>query len=197
MTVSRAESPVTLELDAPLAVARWRPLVHWLLAIPQLVVLYALQLALNVLTLVAFFTVLFTAGIPRGMFDFMVMVYRYQWRVTSYVSWMRESYPPFDFAAASQDPGNDPAKLEIVYPARLNRLLPFVKWFLALPHYVVLLFLGIAAFVALILAFFAVLFTGRWPEGMRRFVVGVTRWSTRVQVYIGLLTDQYPPFSLE
>jgi hypothetical protein len=71
-----------------------------------------------------------------------------------------------------------------------------VKWLLAIPHFIVLTFLGIAAFVVEIIAFFAVIFTGRWPAGMRDFVVGVVRWSTRVNAYVLFLTDEYPPFSL-
>ncbi len=188
--------PVSLDLHAPLRVARWRPLVHWLLAIPQVLVVYVLGIALWVLTFVAFFAILFTANIPRGMFDFMVMVHRYQWRVSSYIMWMRESYPPFELVDTAVDPGDDPAVLSIVYPERLSRLLPFVKWLLAIPHIVVLFVLGVGALVVWVAGFFAVLVTGRWPQGLRDYMVGVTRWQTRVQAYAYLLTDRYPPFSL-
>jgi roadblock/LC7 domain-containing protein len=189
--------PVRLELDAPLEVARWRPLVNWLLAIPQFIVLYALGAVLGILQFVAFFTVLFTKQIPRGMFDFMAMTLRYQWRVASYIFFMRESYPPFDFTGASEDPGGDPATLSVDYPQELRRFMPLVKWLLAIPQYFVLFFLGIAAYVAGFIAFFAVLITGRWPEGMHRFVIGVIRWSTRVSAYVYLMRDEYPPFALD
>ncbi len=189
-------SPVTLELVAPLEVSRWRPLVHWLLAIPQLIVLYALQLILAALNVVAFFYVLFTRAIPPEMFAFMVMIYRYQWRVTSYVFWLREEYPPYDFTGAIDDPGTDPARVSIGYPRQLRQFMPLAKWFLAIPHYFALAFVGIAAWVVLIAAFFAVIVTGRWPAALRDFVVGYTRWSLRVQAYVFFLTDEYPPFSL-
>jgi hypothetical protein len=147
--------------------------------------------------LISFFTVLFTGKIPQQMFDLIVMTRRYGWRVGTYAVWMRESYPPFSFGSTAQDDGMDPAWLSVDYPAHLTRWGPLVKWFLAIPHYVVLLFLRIGAFFVVLVSFFAVLFTGRWPEGMRSFVVGVSRWSLRVVTYVGFMTDEYPPFSLE
>lgn len=189
--------PVQLELDAPLEIARWRPLVHWILAIPQVFVIYVVNSVLGVLAFIAWFAILFTGSIPRGLFDFMAMALRYQWRVLSYVYFMREPYPPFEFDAVSLDPGTDPARLSVEYPERMSRGLIFVKWLLVIPHLIALLFVGIAAFFAGIAAFFAVLFTGRWPEGIRTFLVGVVRWSTRASAYFYLMTDVYPPFSLE
>jgi hypothetical protein len=90
-----------------------------------------------------------------------------------------------------------PAAFEISYPAELNRWLPLVKWLLAIPHFIALFFVGIAAFFALIYAFFVVLFTGEWPRGAFNFVVGTLRWFYRVIAYYHLMTDAYPPFSLE
>lgn len=189
--------PVQLDLDAPLEVARWRPLVHWLLVIPHFVVLYILNIVLSVLTFISWFAILFTGNIPKGLFDFMAMILRYQWRTVSYMYFMRESYPPFEFDAANLDTGTDPARLSVAYPERLSRGLIFVKWLLVIPHFIALMVLGIGAFFVGIAAFFVVLFTGKWPEGMRRFLVGVVRWSTRASAYLYLLTDAYPPFSLE
>jgi len=90
-----------------------------------------------------------------------------------------------------------PVRLEIDRPEHLNRLLPFVKWLLAIPHYVALLFLGIGAYVVTIISFFAVLITGRYPPGMFEFMVGVFRWGMRVHAYVFLQTDEYPPFTLD
>jgi hypothetical protein len=89
-----------------------------------------------------------------------------------------------------------PAQLGIDYQEEYSRLLPLVKWLLAIPHFFVLTFLGIGAAFVLFIAFFAVLFTGSWPRGMFDFVVGVQRWAVRVYAYVGLMTDEYPPFSL-
>ena len=190
--------PARLGLESPLEVKNWRPLVHWFLAIPHYLVIYALRILRFALTIVAFFTILFTKQVPDSIFNMIVMTRRYGWRVTSYVLWMRESYPPFSFTASAQDDGVDPAWLSIDYPRELNRWLVLVKWWLlAIPHYVVLWFLGVGAFFVAIVAFFAVLFTGKYPEGMRSFLVGVSRWTLRVYTYAGLLRDEYPPFSLE
>lgn len=189
--------PVQLELDAPLEIARWRPVVHWFLAIPHIIVMQILGYVQLVLVVIAWFAILFTGNIPKGLFDFMVMVLRYQWRTNSYIAFMREPYPPFAFDAQNLDPGDDPARLSVEYPERLSRLLIFVKWLLVIPHVIAMFFLFIAAFFVAIASFFAVLFTGRWPEGMRNFLIGVSRWSTRVSAYFTLLTDVYPPFSLE
>ncbi|MGH2754234.1 MAG: DUF4389 domain-containing protein [Actinomycetota bacterium] len=109
---------------------------------------------------------------------------------------MREAYPAFDFEATADDNGLDPAKLSIAYPGEVSRWMPLVKWLLAIPHYFVLVFVMFGAFFAVIAAFFAVLFTGRYPAGIRDFLIGVTRWVTRVEAYVGLLRDEYPPFSL-
>jgi hypothetical protein len=79
----------------------------------------------------------------------------------------------------------------------MNRWLVLIKWLLLVPHYIVLWLLGIATFVVVVIAFFAVLFTGRWPQGLRDFVVGYARWTTRVNAYFYFLTDAYPPFSLQ
>jgi hypothetical protein len=194
---SASAYPIQLGLESPLDVARWRPLANWFLAIPQLVVVYVVNSVLGVLAFIAWFAILFTGNIPRGLFDFMAMILRYQWRVTSYVYFMRESYPPFEFDAVTADPGTDPAQLSVEYPERLSRGLIFIKILLIIPHLIALAFVGIAAFFVGIAAFFAVLFTGRWPEGMRTFLVGAVRWSTRVSAYFYLMTDAYPPFSLE
>ena len=189
--------PVRVDLDAPLEVARWRPLVHWLLVIPQLLVARVLSALRSILGLISLFTILFTKKIPESMFDVMVMTMRYQWRVTTYWMFMRETYPPFEFDPSASDPETDPATLSVEYPAELSRFMPLVKWFLALPHYLVLIFLILGFIFASIGAFFAVLFTGRYPEGIRRYGIGLGRWSTRVVAYVGLLRDEYPPFSLQ
>jgi hypothetical protein len=178
-------------------IARWRPLVQWLLAIPHLLIAYALSSLRSVLTLVAFFAVLFTRRIPRPLFDAIAMTFRYEWRATSYALFLHEAYPPFDFQPAADDDGADPhTVVTFTYPEQMSRWKPLYKWLLAIPHYFVLLALTIAAVFVVIAGFFAVVFTGEYPAGMRNFLVAVYRYSLRVQAYVGLLTDQYPPFAL-
>jgi hypothetical protein len=129
---------------------------------------------------------------PRWWFDFNLQITRLEARIYSYVFLLRDEYPSVDDEQA--------VHVEIVQPDaenELNRWLPLVKWILAIPHYIVLAFLYIAVLVVVIIAWFAILFTGRYPEGMFDFVVGVIRWSLRVTAYAFLLvTDRYPPFSL-
>ena len=192
---SPSSYPINLGYQRDLDVQNWRPLVNWLLAIPQVIVLYGLFIAQAVLGLISFFTVLFTKKNPFLAFQSMVL--RYQWRVFSYAYWMRNEYPPFDFTSTARDDGIDPASVDVEDPVEMNRWLVLVKWLLAIPHYIVLAFLYIALWFVLLITFFAVLFTGKWPEGMRTFTIGVMRWLTRVNGYVLFLTDAYPPFSLE
>jgi hypothetical protein len=136
--------------------------------------------------------ILFRARYPRWWFDFARELTRFGARVGSYLALLTDRYP------STVD--EQSVHLEIEYPdveRDLNRWLPLVKWLLAIPHYVVLVMLWLAAIVAVAVAWFAILFTGRYPRGLFDFVVGVGRWSLRVAAYAFLLvTDRYPPFSL-
>jgi roadblock/LC7 domain-containing protein len=186
-----------VDFTRDLEVERWRPIVNWLLAIPQWIVLYALLLVERALALLSFFLVLFTREIPEPILNFRVMTYRYWWRVSSYVAFMRNEYPPFSFATVSEDDGIDPASYSLDPPGEMNRWAPLYKWILAIPHYIVLWFLWIAAIFVVIVAFFAVIFTGSYPQGLRDYLVGVERWYFRVDAYVFFMTDEYPPFSLQ
>ncbi|MEY2565645.1 MAG: hypothetical protein QOE35_174 [Actinomycetota bacterium] len=189
--------PAQLEFDADRHISRWRPLVQWLLAVPHLLVANALSSLRGVLTLISFFTVLFTKQIPRPLFDAIAMTYRYEWRVMSYALFLHEDYPPFSFRAEAIDDGAEPhTTLSLTYPDGLNRWAPLYKWFLAIPHYVVALALAVAAAGAVLVGFFAVVFTGQFPLRPRDFIVHAWRYGLRVQAYVGLLTDRYPPFAL-
>jgi Domain of unknown function (DUF4389) len=135
--------------------------------------------------------ILFRQKYPRWWFDWNVNLLRFSNRVTAYLALLDDRYPSTDEEQA--------VHLNLDYPNahQLNRWLPLVKWFLAIPHYIVLFFLGIGAVVAVIVAWFVIVFTGRYPESLFRYVVGVLRWSNRVTAYAFLLvTDTYPPFQL-
>jgi hypothetical protein len=135
---------------------------------------------------------LFRKKYPRWWFDWNLGLVRFSARVTAYFALLRDEYPSTDEEQA--------VHLDIAYPnARdeLNRWLPLVKWIAAIPHYVVLFFLGIAGLVIIIVSWFAILFTGRYPRDLFNFVVGVQRWGLRVSAYAFLMaTDRYPPFRL-
>ena len=136
--------------------------------------------------------ILFRQKYPRWWFDWNLELQRFSNRVWIYLALMDDRYPATDQEQA--------VHLEYVYPDAahdLNRWLPLVKWLLAIPHYVALIFLGIAAIVVVIAAWFVILFTGRYPRGMFDFVQGVARWGNRVTAYaFVLVTDKYPPFVL-
>jgi len=191
-------SPLQLELHADRHISQWRPLVQWLLAIPHLLIAWALRTLRQVLTLISFFTVLFTTQIPRPLFDAIVMTYRYEWRAMSYAFFMHEDYPPFDFDLSCDDDGLEPhSSLRLTYPVHLERWKPLFKWFVAIPQFVVLAVLCIAACAGIVISFLAVLVTGEYPEGIRDFLISVYRYALRVEAYVGFLTDEYPPFSLD
>ena len=136
--------------------------------------------------------ILFRQKYPRWWFDWNVALLRFLNRIGAYLLLLRDEYPSTD------DEQN--VHLELDYPnvpTQLNRWLPLVKWLLAIPHVIVLIFLSLAALVVAIVAWFAILFTGRYPRWAFDFVAGVMRWNNRVLGYAVLLvTDQYPPFSL-
>jgi len=187
-----ASYPVTFDVEYPQELSRWLIFVKWLLAVPHLIILYALNLAAGVVTFIAWFAILFTKRYPPDLFKFVVNVNRWSANVFAYAFLLRDDYPPF-----SWEPGQYPLMYDVEYPEELSRWLIFVKWLLAIPHIIILYFLYLAAFIALTIAWFAILFTKRFPESLFKFLVGVTRWQYRVTAYANLLRDEYPPFSME
>jgi hypothetical protein len=196
--------------------SRWRWLVKWILVIPHLIVLVGLWIAFVVLTVVAFFAILFTGRYPRAIFDFNVGVLRWSWRVGfySYSALGTDRYPPFTLA---DDPGY-PARLNVEYPQALSRGLVLVKWWLlALPHYLVVAVFAGGAWAGfnmaddhgawssgggligllVLIAGVVLLFTGRYPKAIFDFVMGMNRWVYRVAAYAALMTDKYPPFRMD
>ena len=204
---------VDASLDAPLS--RWLWLVKWLLLIPHYLVLVLLWITFVVLSVVAFFAILFTGSYPRPIFEFNVGVLRWTWRVQYYAvgAFGTDRYPPFTLA----DDPSYPAHLEVEYPERLSRGLVLVKWWLlAIPQYIIVgLFTGGGLWVAwragdnpdsswpgliailAVIAAVVVLFTGRYPRQIFDFVLGLNRWVLRVAAYAALMTDAYPPFRLD
>jgi hypothetical protein len=147
----------------------------------------------GILIMAVLVMILFRQKYPRWWFDWNLALARFGYRVSAYMSLLRDEYPSTDEEQA--------VHLNLEYPDAekdIDRGMPLVKWFLAIPHYIVLAFLSVAAVVSVIIAWFAIIFTGRYPVGLFNFVTGVLRWSLRVSAYAALLiTDRYPPFSLE
>jgi Domain of unknown function (DUF4389) len=208
--------PVRVDASLDSSLSRWLWLVKWVLVIPHYIVLAFLWLAFMVLSVVAFFAILVTGVYPRPIFEFNAGVLRWTWRVQYYAigAFGTDRYPPFTLA----DDPTYPAHLEIEYPQRLSRGLVLVKWWLlAIPQYIIV---GVFTSGALVLTWWygnrgvswqgwgligllsviaaiVLLFTGRYPEQIFDFVLGMNRWVLRVAAYAGLMTDEYPPFRLD
>jgi hypothetical protein len=152
-------------------------------------VTYIPALSGGVLFFAPLLMILFRRKYPRWWFDWNLELQRFVKRVRVYLLLMDDRYPATD--------EHQSVHLDYSYPDHLNRWLPLVKWLLAIPHYIVLFVLDIASFVLVIVAWFAILFTGRYPRGIFGFIEGVVRWHVRVAAYtLTLVTDQYPPFRL-
>ena len=184
--------PVQLAIPRPDRQSRLLIFVKVILAIPHLLILYALNAVLSVVTFVAWFAILFTKTYPNGLFKFAVGVERWRYNVGAYIFLLRDEYPPF-----SMDAGDYPVAFDIAYPAELSRWMIFIKWLLVIPNVIVLFVLLLCAWVTTTIAWFAILFTGTYPESLYKFAVGVMRWQARVNAYTNFMTDRYPPFSLD
>ncbi|MDD4924788.1 MAG: DUF4389 domain-containing protein [Dehalococcoidales bacterium] len=147
----------------------------------------------SILFLPTLLMILFQQKYPKWWFDWNLSITKFVFRVASYFFLLTDVYPSTD--------EEQTVHVDIQYPDVNKDLIhwyPLVKWFLAIPHYVTLCFLCFAAFVCLVIAWFAILFTGKYPRGLFDFVVGVYRWDLRVIAYAFMLTtDKYPPFSLD
>ncbi len=135
-------------------------------------------------------TVIVRQYVPHWLFDFQVALMRFQVRAYGYLALLTDRFPAFE--------GEYPINFDVSYPDKLNRWTVAIwKIITSIPHFIILIFLYFAVFVVVVIAWFAILFTGRFPKGLHTFVAGVFRWSLRVQAYIFSLTDEYPPFSLD
>ncbi|HET8524257.1 MAG TPA: DUF4389 domain-containing protein [Thermomicrobiales bacterium] len=184
-----AQPLLQFDVAYPARLSRLLIFVKWLLIIPQIFVLSFVMIGLAVTTFIAWWAILFTGRYPRGLFNFALMTLRWMARVNVYYYLQRDEYPPFGDGAY-------PMQFDLAYPNRLSRLLIFVKWLLIIPHWIVLYILGLVASIIYFVSWWAILFLGRYPEGMFDFMVGYQRWSYRVMTYILLMTDTYPPFTL-
>ncbi len=190
------EYPATLEVTTPERIANWRPLVQWIMAIPHFIVWYGLNLAGEMVAVVSWFAILFTGQLPVGLANFQCMVQRYGVRVDAYVAFLHTEYPPFAFDMTPTDPGGTPVRVDFQPTlSGRNRLTCALRILWLIPAAIVTLLIVIVGFVCGLIGLFAVLFTGRWPEGLRAWVMKSLRASLRLNAYASLLTDEYPPLN--
>jgi len=212
MATNKESYPARFDIDYPPKLNRLTTFFRLILAVPILVVLWLIigagsdgsmnEAGQQITTsgggiaaglfIATVLMILFRQRYPRWWFNFSLELQRFTARIGAYLSFLTDRYPSTVEAQS--------VHLELDYPdvkQDLNRWLPLMKWLLALPHYVILIVLMVAALGATIIAWFAILFTGRYPKSIFDFVVGVSRWDLRVRAYTSLLvTDKYPPFSL-
>jgi hypothetical protein len=190
--------PASISVRTPERIANWRPLVQWILAIPHLIIAGAMQYVAEAVAVISWFVIVITGRLPAGLANFQIMIIRYTTRAYAYAGFLHDEYPPFDFSMTSADPGGTPVDIAIE-PALTdrNRLTVGLRIIWVIPALLFAALIAIVVFFVWIAAFFAVLFTGRWPDGLRAWAGKYLRVSIRVQAYFLLLTDEYPPFTTD
>lgn len=185
--------PFALDADPPAPQSRLTVFFRIIMVIPHLIIVALLGAVASLITLAAWFIILFTGSYPPGMSSFVMNTLHWTTRANGYMYLLTGVYPPFAM-------GPDDS-----YPVRLsgtpqesgrNRMTVFFRIFMIIPHVIILYFIQIAAQVVLLISWFAALFTGSVPPGLHTFMLGYLRWNTRLSAYYMLLTDEYPPFSL-
>ena len=190
MTLPNPDYPARVEIDEPGHLSRLLIFVKWLLLVPHYIALYVLGIVAYFVLIISFFAVLILGRYPDALWSFMVGFERWRLRVASYLLLQTDAYPPFSLA---DEPGY-PVRLEVDYPARVARWRALVHWLLVIPAMIVAGVLGIVGFVAAIVAWFAILITGRYPEALFDAVTIALRWSARTTLYFYFLVERYPPF---
>ncbi len=200
--MQRIPYPVSYDIARPERYNRWTVGFRFILAIPLIILISGFRIAGNflnggaltsllvALAVFAWFTILFTGRFPEIMRNTAEMLFRWTLNIGAYLLLQADPYPPFGAGPYPLAVGVTPAE-------QYNRWTVGFRLILAIPHFIVLFFLGITQFVVTIIAWFAILFTGEYPQSLFDFSVGVSRWSARVEAYVYLFVDEYPPFTLE
>ena len=187
--------PASIQIDTPMRIARWRPIVQWILAIPHMLIIGIFTYLGFALGVISWFMILFTGRLPAGIADLQAMILRYGLRCNAYAGFLTDQYPPFAFDTVSDDPGGHSAAASFTPTVTgRNRVTVFFRIILMIPALAYAVIIGIIGAICSLLGFFAVLFTGRWPHGLRKLVVASLTVEIRLNAYTTFLTDEYPPF---
>ena len=195
-----AYPPLTVEIpEGPAKIPPVKVLTNWIIFIPQFIWAYILAIVAFLAAIVAWFSIVFTGQASQSLMDFIAGVLRYQWRVITGLYVWAEPYPPFvPIPQGFADPGGYPADLQVAaLSGARNRLTVGLRIIWCIPQFIVLYFLNIVNGVVLLISWFIALFTGQWNPSLKNFALSVYRWQFRVQAYYLLLSDEYPPFSME
>jgi len=179
-------------------VERWRPFVNWVLYIPHGIILYALQILARAVFVVYWVTFIFTGKLHRGLYGMMVMYERYNARATGFLVGFSSIYPPYEFNTEPADNNTYPS-IRLQLPGVPEAAPPrsaALNLFKAIPHFIVLMVFVIGAAFVAVIGWFAVVFTGAWPQGMRAFLVRVSNYQYRIWTYVTMVENDYPAFGL-
>lgn len=193
MAVQTVSYPVTYTQEMPETLSRWLWLFKWLLLIPHMFVLAFLGIAAWFALVVAWFAILITGRHPRGTWDFLLGINRWSARVNAYSLHMTDIYPPFSM----DDDPDHPVRISAEYSDSSNRLTTFFRYFMVIPHWIILGFLGVLFYPLMLVNVLIVIFTGKPHAEVFNLMAGILRWQTRAGMYYQLITDEYPPFSLD
>lgn len=190
------EYPATLDVQTPEKMSNWRSIGQPFMAIPHLIISNALTAVAQVCAFIGWFAILFTGRMPAGLSNMICMSLRYQARAVAYAGFLHDQFPPFDFSSTATDPGNTPVQVNLQPTLEgRNRLTCGLRLLWAIPAMIVTALIVIVAALCWFIGFFAVLFTGKWPAGLRDWVLKGLRAVLRLDAYVMLLTDTYPPMS--
>ena len=190
--------PATIEVQTPDKLANWRPIGQLFMAIPHLIISYALIAVAEACAVISWFAILFTGKMPEGLANMICMALRYQSRTMAYAAFLHDKFPPFEFSSTPADPGSTPVQVNLQPTLEgRNRLTCGLRLLWAIPAMLYMFVISIVACLALLVGFFAVLFTGKWPSALRDWVMKGLRVGLRFDAYSMLLTDVYPPFSAD
>jgi hypothetical protein len=199
-TASPAPTPTSSEMfvvDTSYECANWRPLVNWILYIPHGIILYGLRILASVVGFIYWLVLLFTGKLNPGLYSIMTMYERYNARASAFLFGYSQDYAPFDFNGGPEDnSAYGQIGLSLPVPPETTSRVAALNFLLAIPHYIVLFFFFIGASVVAFIGWFAVLFTGAWPKGMRDFLVKVSNYYYRVWVYVIMVETNYPKFGI-
>ena len=193
MTATPAGFPFSLDVDGPQPQGRLSVFLRYLFAIPQLIAVYLIGIGAEIVTLIAWFAIIFTGTYPAGMMNFATGYLRWSARAMGYIYLLTGTYPPFSLDADDAYPIRFSGEGQV---GGRNRITVFFRILMLIPHIIVLYIVGAVASIVLFISWLAALFTGSVPAGMHNFLAGFLRWLVRVQAYALLLTDEYPPFAL-